>query len=270
MTWTTKPTDNAALYVSPTWGSYLVPLTKGVPVWVSIQYATNWAGSFDPYFTVDVAGVWSDRTVTDRGDGSFFLRQKFTPSASGRAWLAFTNGTPPTNLASLGTGSFAVIPSEDAPAYLWFSGSATPDPTLVASWAGAVNGSASVLSDLLSGVWVGDGTTTVGAVEIVAATLTRPLRREVIEIRNSADVLINAGTPGRLAGQITYLCASLSRALALDALYRGTATLTLTTGGEIDGLRHRAVDTPSMTAEKAVSGSPSRWLFTVPIREVAA
>ncbi len=76
---------------------------------------------------------------------------------------------------------------------------------------------------------VTNGTSTV-PVEIVAARLRRPLRRESIGLLNVAAPQIQAGTPALLAGQITYLAATLADALALDALYAGLAPVTLNAG----------------------------------------
>ncbi len=73
---------------------------------------------------------------------------------------------------------------------------------------------------------VTNGTSTV-PVEIVAARLRRPLRREAIGLLNVAAPQIQAGTPALLAGQITYLTTTLADALALDALYAALNPLTL-------------------------------------------
>lgn len=73
---------------------------------------------------------------------------------------------------------------------------------------------------------VSNGTSTV-PVEIIAATLRRPLRREAIGPINTAAPRIQAGTPALLTGQISYLCNSLADALALDAIYAGLAPVTL-------------------------------------------
>ncbi len=151
----------------------------------------------------------------------------------------------------------------------YFDGSYSSDKTMTPAWLGTPLASPSILSDLASSVTVSDGTTTVGAVEIVASTLERGLRRTVQEPPTSAEALITAAVPGLLEGQLTFLCASLARALALEALYRGTAVLTLTTSGELTGFRHLAVDKTRLTAEKAVPGNPARWLLTVTVRERA-
>ncbi len=73
---------------------------------------------------------------------------------------------------------------------------------------------------------VTNGTSTV-PVEIVAARLRRPLRREAIGLLNVAAPQIQAGTPALLAGQITYLTTTLADALALDAIYAALNPLTL-------------------------------------------
>ena len=117
-------------------------------------------------------------------------------------------------------------------------------------------------------VSISDGTTSVAAEEIIAASLTRPLRREALEVSGDDAYLFNSGTPGKLAGQIVYLCGTLAAALALDALYQGAETLTLTTGAALDGLTHRAVGKLELTAERAVPGHPSKWLLKTEIREV--
>lgn len=120
-------------------------------------------------------------------------------------------------------------------------------------------------------VSLSDGTTTVTVSEIVAASLKRPLRRSEFDVLNDDDYRINYGTPAKMAGQITYLCDTLVDALALDTLYRGTAAVTLTTGtgAALNGLKHVAVETLELTAERAMPGKASRWLLRAEVREVA-
>ena len=87
---------------------------------------------------------------------------------------------------------------------------------------------------------VTNGTSTV-PVEIVAARLRRPLRREAIGLLNVAAPQIQAGTPALLAGQITYLCGSLSDALAAFDLAAAHAAQTGRDPVEeaLDQLSHR-------------------------------
>lgn len=98
---------------------------------------------------------------------------------------------------------------------------------------------------------VTNGTSTV-PVEIVAARLRRPLRREAIGLLNVAAPQIQAGTPALLAGQITYLCGSLSDALALDALYSGLPPITLA-GSAIEQRRQLTVN--PLAAASAATGN---------------
>ena len=115
-----------------------------------------------------------------------------------------------------------------------------------------------------------NGTTTVVVADILAAPLSRPLRRDVLDQTNAAAPKINAGTPGKLAGTITYLCDTLASALALDALYQSAATITLTSdaGAPLNGLQHVAVGDLRYNAERGLPGRPSKWTITVVIREL--
>lgn len=114
---------------------------------------------------------------------------------------------------------------------------------------------------------ISNGTTATSA-EILAAQLDRPLRRTATDRITAAAPHIQSGTPGLLVGQITYLADTLAAALVLDGIYRAITPVTLTTGGDLNGLRHQAVGTARMTAERATPGRPSKWLYTVEIREV--
>ncbi len=115
---------------------------------------------------------------------------------------------------------------------------------------------------------VTNGTSTV-PVEIVAARLRRPLRRESIGLLNVAAPQIQAGTPALLAGQLTYLCNSLSDVLALDALYGGLSPITLADlEAGLDGFKHAAIGATEMVAERALPGRPSKWLYSVDVVEV--
>ncbi len=117
---------------------------------------------------------------------------------------------------------------------------------------------------------VTNGTSTV-PVEIVAARLRRPLRRESIGLLNVAAPQIQAGTPALLAGQLTYLCNSLSDVLALDALYGGLSPITLAGSlveAGLDGFKHAAIGATEMVAERALPGRPSKWLYSVDVVEV--
>jgi len=98
---------------------------------------------------------------------------------------------------------------------------------------------------------VTNGTSTV-PVEIVAARLRRPLRRESIGLLNVAAPQIQAGTPALLAGQLTYLCNSLSDVLALDALYGGLSPITLA-GSPVEQRRQLTVN--PLAAASAATGN---------------
>ncbi|MFT3971793.1 MAG: hypothetical protein QM695_16325 [Micropruina sp.] len=154
--------------------------------------------------------------------------------------------------------------------------------------------------------------TLTATTELLTAQLDRPLHRTAIDRITAAVPHIQAGTPGLLAGQITYLCDDLNAALALDAVYTagpGVFVRSLTPDPEHSGLyladglvpdpehpglymvnpelmvpvfglpgmytapplanlRHVAVGTIRMAAERATPGRPSKWLYTVEIREV--
>lgn len=113
-------------------------------------------------------------------------------------------------------------------------------------------------------------TVSSGATEIINASLKRPLRRSVYDALNVAAPQIAIGTPGLLAGQITYLCDTLDDAMALDQTYQYAGTITLNTGGALDGFKHMAVEDVNLTAEKAIPGYPSKWLVQVGVREIKA
>jgi len=106
--------------------------------------------------------------------------------------------------------------------------------------------------------------------EIIAAQLERNYKRTDVDLLNTAAAQINAGTPGLLAGQLVYLCDTLAAAIALDAVYCTTPAAQPVTGGDLDGLLHRAVGKGRLAAERALAGRPSKWLLTVDIREVLA
>lgn len=115
-----------------------------------------------------------------------------------------------------------------------------------------------------------NGTITATAVEILGAALVRHLRRTDLDAPNQAAPRISAATPAKLAGSITYLCDTLAQALAIDAVYTATATVTLTTGAghALDGLTHVAIDQIRIDAERATPGRPSKWTVQAEIREV--
>ena len=103
--------------------------------------------------------------------------------------------------------------------------------------------------------------------ELIGAALERQLRRSVADVWNAEQSLITAGTPGLLSGQLTFLCASLAQALAVDSVYRMAGLITLTTADELNGLQHRAVGTARMNPERVLPGRPARWLLVVDFRE---
>lgn len=105
--------------------------------------------------------------------------------------------------------------------------------------------------------------------EIIAAPLSRPLRRTVLDVTNDDDYRVNYGTPGKLAGSVTYLCDTFTDAAALDALYQTTAVVTLTSDDELNGLRHLAVGDIRYSTEKALPGRPCKWTVQVEIREAS-
>lgn len=106
--------------------------------------------------------------------------------------------------------------------------------------------------------------------EIINAQLKRPLRRSVYDALNVAAPQIAVGTPGLLAGSLTYLCETLADALSVDTIYQFAGAITLVTGGALDGFVHMAVDDVSLTAEKALPGKESRWLVQASVREIKA
>lgn len=106
--------------------------------------------------------------------------------------------------------------------------------------------------------------------EIVGVALERDLRRAAIDVNDTAEALITAGTPGMLAGQLTYLCDTLPAVLELDGLYCNTTPVVIAEPGHpLDGLTHRAIGRTRITAERALNGLASRWLYVTDFREVA-
>lgn len=255
------------------------PVTTALPV-VSGRYVTLSA-------YVRTSGAWTVQALVQFSNGTSWITNatlgKAVSIAAG-TWARVSVTTLVPDGANLASFSIRIPASvtyavgntidvtgfsiEDGQLGDWFDGSYSPDATLAPSWQGAANASLSVLSDLDSSVWITDGTTTVGAMEITACALERDLRRTVLDASNTAGSFINLTTESLLQGSITYLCSSFARALALDALYKGVLTLTLSTTGELTGLKHVAVGTTKFTAEKAVNGS-TQWLLTVSIEEVA-
>lgn len=106
--------------------------------------------------------------------------------------------------------------------------------------------------------------------DLLGAALERDLRRSVADIWNAPGALITAGTPGLLAGQLTFLCSSLAEARSLDSVYRQPGLVTLDSADELAGLRHRAVGRSRMTPERSLPGRAAKWLLVVDFREQAA
>lgn len=112
--------------------------------------------------------------------------------------------------------------------------------------------------------------TTVTFAELIGADLIRPLRRTSLDVVNLAAPLINDGTPGLRRGSLTMLCDTWADASAVDALYQTSPTVTLNMGAgqPLDGLKHRAVESLRITAERAIPGRPCKWTVQAEIREV--
>lgn len=146
-------------------------------------------------------------------------------------------------------------------------------------WDGATNASSSTRYNLTGGATqparslIVSGlivTVEAEAEEIVGAALTRPLRRSVYDALNEAAPQIAVGTPGLLAGTITYLCSTLADALAMDGVYQFPGLITLETGTDeaLNGFKHMAVDQLRLTAERTVNGRPSKWMVQAEVREI--
>lgn len=114
------------------------------------------------------------------------------------------------------------------------------------------------------------GATTVTFEELIGADLLAPLRRVDLDVINLAAPRINDGTPGLRRGTLTLLCADWTSATAVEALYKTTATITLNTGAgqALNGLKHRAIGSLRITAERANPGKPCKWTIQVEFREV--
>lgn len=114
------------------------------------------------------------------------------------------------------------------------------------------------------------GATTVAFLELIGADLIRPLRRVALDVVNLAAPRINDGTPGLRRGSLTLLCDTWADAAAIDALYQTSAAVTLGMGAgqPLDGLKHRAVESLRITAERSVPGRPCKWIIQAEIREV--
>ena len=114
------------------------------------------------------------------------------------------------------------------------------------------------------------GATTVTFEELIGVDLLVPLRRLDLDVIGQAAPRINDGTPGMRRGSLTLLCADWATAVAVDALYRTSANITLGTGAgqPLDGLKHRAVGGLRISAERTIPGRPCKWTVTVELREV--
>ena len=105
------------------------------------------------------------------------------------------------------------------------------------------------------------------AEELVGVQLERDYRRSVADIWGAEQALITAGTAALLSGQLVFLCETLAQALTIDTVYRRPGLTTLTTGGDLDGLTHRAIGRARLTPDQILPGKPARWLVTVEFRE---
>jgi len=114
------------------------------------------------------------------------------------------------------------------------------------------------------------GATTVTFEELIGADLLSPLRRTDLDVLNQAAPRINDGTPGLRRGTLTLLCADWTSATAVEALYKTAATITLGTGAgqALDGLKHRAIGSLRITAERTTPGKPCKWSVQAEFREV--
>lgn len=157
-------------------------------------------------------------------------------------------------------------------------------PPAASRWEGAADNSRSLMwaSTIPGGTTVqavaGEFTHRAACEELVGVALERDLRRTAADIWNDAETLITAGTAALLSGQLTYLCRSLAEALALDALYRTPALLTLSNDSTslpadlagLAGLTHRAVGRIRINPERALPGKTPRWQLVVDFREQAS
>lgn len=252
------------------------PVVAGQPITVTIfarssRPVTSWRTLFGFHNgSTYVSGPTGSTTADTYGNAYGWVRLSLTTTVPAGATQVYIRGEATLTPNSWATGDtiiFSGIMIGSGGDY--FDGSYSQDPALAPTWQGTANAGPSILSDLAAGVTVTDGVTTVGAVEIVASTLERNLFRTVQDLPGAMGALITSATPGLLEGQLVFLCASFARARALEALYKGTAVLTLATNGELGGLRHVAVDRIRLTAERALEGSPARWLLTVTVRERA-
>lgn len=171
----------------------------------------------------------------------------------------------------------AVLVEKTGTPSTYFDGETANTATEGYYWTGTPDASTSVKYNLTGGATepnrslIVSGLTmavTAQAEEVVGAALTRPLRRSVYDALNTPAPQIAIGTPGLLAGSITYLCSTLEDALVLDSVYQFPGLITLSTGGALDGFRHMAIEQLRLTAERAVPGKPSRWLVQAEVREL--
>jgi hypothetical protein len=252
-----------------------LPVRPGDPLSVALAVRSSQAAPFTAAVRfADAAGAWLSAVVGPAAAAGtvgvqWISVSTIVPAGAVAAYIQLRNATSIAWSTGDTIDVAGILIEDTLTPGPYFDGTSTYDRPGYPSWVGTANASPSILSAAADDVTVTDGTTTVGALEIIAASLSRPLRRDALDA-NQADYLFTAGTPGLLAGRVTFLCASLARGLALEALYQGTALLTLATGGALDGFKHRAVGTTSLTAEKAVEGSPARWLLAVDVREATA
>lgn len=99
--------------------------------------------------------------------------------------------------------------------------------------------------------------------DLLGVAFERPLRRSVADIWSDPDPLITAGTPGRRAGRLTYLCDSLAQASALEAVYSMTGLMLLTPTPRRVNLHPRPLaDDTSYGTWSLAGGSHSLSLWT--------
>lgn len=260
------------------------PITAGDVVTFSAYVFTDRALTWEASIRFFAGATWSAAATTPAGvavAANTWTRLTVTATApAGATHVCAGVWVPAAVLYTTGVDFLRVTAVQievAAAASAYFDGAKADTAGEGYRWTGATNASLSqeydldfpepgrelVITDLVMGV-------EANADAILSAALVRPLRRSVYDVLNEAGAQIAVGTPGLLAGTITYLSATLEDALAIDGVYQFAGVVTLTTGGDLDGLQHMAVGELRLGAEPGLNGRQSRWTLTADVRELAS
>ena len=259
-----------------------LPVTPGATYTISAYMYSTKAGSVQASYRFFAGTTWT-AAATDSAavalSASTWTRVSFTFTVPAGAMYMVAAWRIPASITWATTDQIritAMLLEDGSTLAPFFDGdgidASVPSPKS-SRWEGAANASRSLLyaatvpgapsvqaaASLL--------TYSADAQELIGAALERNLRRSVADIWGAEQALITAGTSGLLQGQLTFLCASLAQALALDSIYRLAGLVTLGSSDELNGLTHRAVGSSRMSPENALPGRASKWTLVVDFRE---